>query len=150
MALIQGINLLVNMIKQLRADIVLLEDVFGDWQQKSTLGFENQVKIIFGTSADNRASLYLVGCISKLNKHKMHEFPYREYLVTLTVDCIDAVMRAIQAHSHIWNKVQLQTVLNALGTAHVTRGLPYYDNEEDEDKKKEQKKHIIGKNNGRD
>lgn len=151
-ALIRGIDLLVNMIEQLKVGMESLQNVFGEWQESSTLGYENQVKIIFGASADNKASLYLVNCLSKLNKHKMHEFPHREYMITLTIDCLDAILRAARAHDHIWNKAQLHTVMSALGSAQVVKGkaLAYIDYEDDEDKKKEQKKHIIGKNNGRD
>lgn len=136
------------MIKRLDKDRIDLETVFGDWQKNSTLGFESQVRVIWGTSADDKACEYLVDCLSELNSHKMCEFPYREYLIFLTDNCIDAVFRAIKAHSHIWNKAQLHTVLNALGSGHVVAGrsLPYYGEPETEEKeKKTQKRHIIGK-----
>ena len=148
-AIIQGITLLENMIKRLEKDRVDLETVFGDWQRDSTLGFESQVRVIWGTSADDKACEYLVDCLTELNSHKMCEFPLREYLITLTDNCIDAVFRAIKAHSHIWNKAQLHTVLNALGSGHVIAGrsLPYYGapEDEDEDEKEKKKSFVIGK-----
>lgn len=146
-ALVQGINLLTNMVGQLRADIGLLQGVMDGWQKDSTLGFKNQVQLIFGTSAHDKSCEYLVDCLNKLNDHKLYEFPHREYLIKLNSRCLSAIFRAIRAHSHIWNQAQLKTILNALGTAHVVKGrsLPYYDSGEEEGKKKEKqkKKYIL-------
>ncbi|HEC40456.1 hypothetical protein LCGC14_0957810 [marine sediment metagenome] len=141
-ALVQGINLLTNMVGQLRADITLLQGVMTGWKKDSTLDYKNQVQLIFGTSADDKSCEYLVDCLNRLNDHKLSEFPYREYLIKLNSRCLSAIFRAIRAHSHIWNQAQLKTILNALGTAHVVKGkaLPYYDSGEDEDQKKERKK----------
>lgn len=144
-ALIKGIDLLINMVKELRADIVSLQNIYTTWKKDSTLSFENQIQVIFGTSAGDKSSLYLVHCLDKLNREKMSEFPHREYLITLTLDCISAINRAVRDHSHIWNKVQLHTILEALGTGHVVKGkvLPYYDNEEEEKEKKKKKERYV-------
>ncbi len=141
-ALVQGINLLTNMVGQLRADITLLQSVMGGWEKEKPLILENQVQLIFGTSADDKPCKYLVDCLNKLNDHKLSEFPLREYLIKLNSRCLSAIFRAVRAHSHIWSKAQLQTILNALGTAHVVQGkaLPYHDSGEVEDQKKERKK----------
>ncbi len=141
-ALVQGINLLTNMIGQLRADISLLQGVMGEWQKDNTLGYKDQIQLIFGTSAHDKSCEYLVYRLNKLNDHKLSEFPHREYLIKLNSKCLSAITRAVKAHSHVWSKVQVQTILNALGTAHVVKGktLPYYDSGEDEDQKKERKK----------
>jgi len=130
------------MVKQLRADVVSLQTIYTTWQKDSTLSFENQIEVIFGTSAGDKSSLYLVHCLDKLNREKMSEFPHQEYLITLTLDCISAINRAVRDHSHIWNKAQLHTIMEALGTGHVVKGrvLPYYDSDEDEDEDEEKKK----------
>jgi len=130
------------MVKQLRADVVSIQTIYTTWQKNSTLSFENQVQVIFGTSAEDLTSKYLVHCINKLNDEKMSEFPHQEYLIRLTLDCISAINRAVQSHSHIWNKAQIKTIMEALGTGHVVKGrsLPYYDDDEDEDEEKKRKK----------
>ena len=144
-ALIQGINLLVNMIGQLRADIKLLQGVIGDWTLSDTFGYENQVQLIFGTSADDKSCGYLVYCLNNLNDEKLSEFPHKGYLIKLNSRCLSAILRAVKSHSHIWNKAQLQTILNALGTAHVVKGkaLPYYDPGEEEKKKEKKKERYV-------
>lgn len=146
-AIIQGINLLVNMIKQLRDDIKLLQGVIGDWTESDTFGYVNQVQLIFGTSADDKACGYLVDCLNNLNDHKLFEFPYREYLIKLNKRCLSSIFRAIKSHSHIWNQAQLQTILSALGTAHVVKAkaLPYIDlgDEEGEEEKKKKKTYFL-------
>ncbi|MFW9968758.1 MAG: hypothetical protein ACFFDF_01070 [Candidatus Odinarchaeota archaeon] len=149
-AQLQGINLLMNMIKQLRADLIALKGVYGDWQKDSTLSFENQVELIFGTSAGDKSPKFLVYCLDKLNREKMSEFPLREYIISLTIDSISAINRAVLEHNHIWNKAQLQTIMEALGSAHVIKGrsLPYYDDGEDEEanngkKEKKKKPYVI-------
>ena len=147
LALIEGIHLLVNMISQLNEDIISLQNIFGDWQKYNTLGLENQVQLIFKTSADDKPSKYLVHCLTELNKAKMGEFLIREYLLSKTIACIGAIHIAVQAHGHVFTVTQLKVITKALGTSHIakTKGLPYFDhgNGADEDEKKEKKKPYI-------
>ncbi|KKN04914.1 hypothetical protein LCGC14_1092540 [marine sediment metagenome] len=142
LALIEGIHLLVNMISQLNEDIISLQDIFSDWQKYNTLGLENQVQLIFKTSADDKPSKYLVHCLTELNKAKMGEFLIREYLLSKTVDCIGAIQLAVQAHGHIFTITQLKVITKALGTSHIakTKGLPYFDPGDREDGEKKEKK----------
>jgi len=141
-ALIQGINLLMNIIKRLQDDIIKLQGVFGEWNETSIISYENQVLLIFGTSANDKSCQYLVDCLSELNNHKLSEFPHKQYLLKLTTESLFAIMNAIKAHSHIWNRVQLQTLTSALGTSHVVKakGLPYY---EPDDKEDEEERYML-------
>ncbi|KKN17695.1 hypothetical protein LCGC14_0963280 [marine sediment metagenome] len=134
-ALIEGIHLLGNMMELIEKDLVILQTVFSDWQLHSTLSLENQVSLIFGTSADDKASRYLVYCINRLNAHKMYKYKHRGYLIMLTKDCLAAITRAIRAHTHIWNNIQSEALKAAFSSSHIikSKGLPYYEPEDDED-----------------
>lgn len=144
-AQIQGITLLQNILKQLENLELTLMTLSESWIENRILNIEQQVQLIFGVSANDVTSQYLVFCINKLNDHLISEFPHREYTLKLTKKAIHAMERAIQAHSHIWSTAQLQSVLTALGSAHVvrTKGSPYYYNIEQEDKKKEKKIEVL-------
>lgn len=148
-AQIHGINLLMNVIERLKSLEKNLMEIVVNWQETRTLGLVNQVQLIFGTSGDDLTSQYLVYRISLLNEHLMSEFPHKEYALKLTQKCLNAMYRAIQSHSHIWNEVQVKSILASLGSAYVirTKGLPYIDNidEEKEDnvKKKKEKPYVL-------
>ena len=143
-AQLQGINLLMNIIERLKILETNLMSVVVEWQETRTLGLESQVQLIFGTSADDLTSKYLVHRISMLNDHLLSEFPHKDYALKLTKKTLNAVFRAIQSHSHIWNKVQLQSLLMSLGSSYVvkSKNLPYIDYHDQEEKKKKKKEEI--------
>jgi len=141
-AQIQGINLLMNVIKRLKSLETKLMTIVNDWQRTRTLGLESQVQLIFGTSGEDLTSKYLVHRISMLNDHLLSEFPHRDYALKLTKKCLNAVFRAIQSNSHLWSKVQMQSILMSLGSGYAikSKGLPFIDriNKKDKKEKKEQ------------
>ena len=98
--------------------------------------------MINDTSADDIPSKYLVMRLNKLNDHLLSEFPDWDYAVILSIKALKALLRANRSHSHMWNQVQIQSVLLAMGSSHVvkTKSLPYFDYDDDDDKKKKKKK----------
>ncbi|MFX0023762.1 MAG: hypothetical protein ACFE9S_15655 [Candidatus Hermodarchaeota archaeon] len=123
-----GINLLENVIKQLQDLEIKLMEITDDFSKIGILSLEKQVQLVFGISADDKASRYLVYCLNMLNDHLTSEFPHREYALKLIRRCLGAVHRAVRSHSHIWNKAQLHAIITALGSAYVTKkkAFPYY------------------------
>lgn len=144
-AQLQGINLLMNAIERLKILETTLMQIVVNWQKAKVLVLASQVQLVFGTSADDLTSEYLVYRIGKLNDHLMSEFPHKEYALRLTQKCLYAVLKAIKAHSHLWNKVQLQSILTSLGSSYAikARGLPYVDTSDEKKEKDKKKKEIV-------
>ncbi|KKK63343.1 hypothetical protein LCGC14_2995250 [marine sediment metagenome] len=144
-ALIQGITLLENAIKRLEVQDTKLETISDEWVKKIVPTIKSQVQMIISTSADDVASKFLVEKLSVLNDHVLSEFPYLPYVNRLVREVFDAMLRAIQARSHIWNKVQLRSILTALGSSHVvkTKGLPLYDYEKEDKEDKKKKVNVL-------
>ncbi|KKM62094.1 hypothetical protein LCGC14_1525130 [marine sediment metagenome] len=144
-ALIQGITLLENAIKRLEIQDVKLETISDKWVKNIVPTIKTQVQMIISTSADDIASKFLVKKLNKLNDHVLSEFPYLPYVKRLVKEVFDAMLRAIQARSHIWSNAQLQSILTALGSSHVvkTKRLPLYDYEKEEKKEKKNKLNVL-------
>lgn len=146
-ALIQGITLLENVLKSLLIQEEKMEVISNEWIKDTCPVIKNQIKLINNTSADDIASKFLVKKLNKLNDHLLSEFPYLQYALRLSREALHAMQRAYQAHSHIWNQVQLHSILTAMGSSHIvkTKALPFYDYEEkeEEEEKEKKKRHAI-------
>jgi len=144
-ALIRGITLLENILIGLEEQETKLETISNAWIVAKRPIISNQIKMINSTSADDIASKFLVRKLNKLNDHLLSEFPYIPYAIRLSREALHAMQRALQAHSHIWNQAQLQTILSAMGASTVvkTKGLPYYDYEDEEEKKEKKERRAI-------
>lgn len=146
LALIRGITLLENIFERLDAQEERLTVISAKWIENNAPIISNQIQMIRDTSADDIASRYLVMRLNKLNDHLLSEFPDWDYAVILSIKALKALLRANRSHSHIWNQVQIESVLLAMGSSHVvkTKGLPYFDYEDvDEEKKKKKKTKVL-------
>ena len=149
-ALIRGITLLENVLERLDVQEERLTIISAEWIKNKAPIIRNQIRMIKDTSADNVASKYFVMRLNKLNEHLLSEFPDWEYAVILSIRALSALLRAIRAGSHTWNRVQIQSILEGMGSSHVvkTKKLPYFgyeddDDDEEKEKKKEKKTKVL-------
>ncbi|MFW9971272.1 MAG: hypothetical protein ACFFDF_13850 [Candidatus Odinarchaeota archaeon] len=145
LALIRSITLLENVIKRLDSETTKIETVVNDWEKSGSLELRNKIKILVGTSADRPACRFLVYCMNKLDKHLRSEFPQTDYIKMLVDDCLWALDNAIVGHSHIWNTVQIHSILSGLGSASIekTKGLPFYDVDDKKEKRRKRQKQPL-------
>ncbi len=147
--LIQGINLLTNMVKQIKDERKTLKQIHTIWITSGFLSFGDQMEFIWGTAADKATNYYLAYCINELNAYMMSKYPrHRGLMRNLTSDILSAVNLAVHANAHIWTQVQLESIQAAFMSSRVAKSTPFYelpDKQEEEEKKK--KRYIIGKNN---
>lgn len=140
-ALIQGINLLVNMVEQTKRDKVDIKDIYPKWVQSGILDLGDQIEAISGTAADGLRCRYLAFCINQLNAYMMSKYPNHVGLIRkLTNDILEALNMAIMGNAHIWTKAKLQSILAAFGSARVGKPTPYYTPEEKEEEEEKEKK----------
>lgn len=144
-ALIQGINLLVNMVNQLKEDKISLQKIHAVWIETNVLSFSNQIELIFGTAADGVRCRYMVHCINQLNGYMMSKYPNHKGLIrSLTKDVLDSINMAIMGNAHIWSKTQLNSITAAFMTGRVAKTTPYYPSkDEEEDEMLEHKKQKV-------
>ena len=142
LALIQGITLLENAIKRLDSQDAKLATISSNWVKSFVPAISSQVQLIISVSTNDIASKFLVMKLNKLNDHLLSEFKYRPYALRLSREALHAMMRALQARSHIWDQAQLHTIIESLGYSHAvkTKGLPYYDYEKKEEEEENKKK----------
>lgn len=142
-ALIQGINLLVNMVEQIKIDKSTLQEIHDTWIDSGILRFRDQIDLIFGTASDSIKCRYMVYCINLLNDYMMSKYPnHRGLIMSLTSDVLSSINMAIFGSAHIWSKAQLDSIRAAFMSSHVAKSIPYYEppEKEDEDKKREKRK----------
>ena len=143
-ALIQGINLLTNMVTQIRNDKSTLQDIYTNWTNSGILQFRDQIDLIFGTAADYIKCRYMVFCINQLNSYMMSKYPNHRYLISLlTTDILNSVNMAVLGNAHIWSNAQLESIQAAFMSSRVAKSIPYYEppeEEKEEDEKKEKRK----------
>lgn len=146
-ALIEGINLLVNMVEQSRDDKESLKEIHGHWIEFRQLSFADQIDLIYGTGSDKIRCRYMVYCINQLNGYMMSEYPdHVGYIRMLIKDVLDSINMAIFGDVHIWKSVQIESIKAAFRSGRVAKARPYFEPKELEEKeKKKQKKYIIGK-----
>jgi len=143
-ALIQGINLLVNMVDQIKDEKTSLKMIYVDWIDSGFLNFGSQIDFISGTAADNLTSKYLAYCINELNSYIMSKYPnHRGLLRSLTTDILNAINMAIQANAHIWTQAQLQSIQAAFMSGRVAKASPYYKPLEEDEKEKKKKRKVL-------
>ncbi len=139
-ALIQGINLLVNMVDRTRTDIGNIKEIYPSWVQSGVLALGDQIEIIFGTSADKLRCRYLAYCINQLNAYMMSKYPNNTGLIRkLTKDVLEAINMAVFAHAHIWSNAKLQSILAAFQSGRVGKVSPYYLPEKEDEEEKVKK-----------
>ena len=135
-ALIQGINLLVNMVKQIKEDKLTLQDVHDVWIESGMLSFSDQIELIWGTAADGLRCRYLAHCINQLNSYMMSKYPnHRGLIRLLTTDILNAINMAVYGNAHIWSKAQLRSIDAAFMSGRVAKTTPFYEPLEDDEKK---------------
>lgn len=143
-ALIQGINLLVNMVEQVKIGKADLKDIYPIWINSGILSFGAQIELIFGTAADELRCRYLSHCLNELNTYMLSKYPKHIRLIKkLTSNILEAINMAVTEHAHIWSKAQIQAIQTAFSSGRVAK--TYYispkEVEEDEEKKKKKRKY---------
>jgi len=144
-ALIQGITLLENVFERLDNTKISLKNLSVEWIKTIFPAINDQLQILMSVPADKIASKYLTDRFNDLNAHLLSENPHEKYARKLVRYCLAALFRTAHSHSHIWDEVQRESILEALGTSHVvrTKGLPYYDSGEEEEKEKKKERRAI-------
>jgi len=143
-ALIQGINLLVNMVDQIKNEKTSLKLIYSSWIDSGFLSFANQIDFISGTAGDNKTSKYLAYCINQLNSYIMSKYPnHRGLASSLTTDILNAINMAIQANAHIWTQAQLQAIQAAFKSGRVAKPSPYFEPPEDDEEEKVKKRKVL-------
>jgi len=140
-ALIQGINLLVNMVKTIKEDKSSLQEVHQTWVKSGMLSFADQIELIWGTAADGIRCRYMAHCINEFNSYMMSKYPnHRGLMRSLTKDILNAINMAVYGNAHIWSKTQLQSIEAAFMSGRVAKSTPYYE-PPPEDEEEKSKKH---------
>lgn len=124
--LIEGINLLVNMVDTIQEEKNTLKQIHDAWIETGFLNFADQIEVIWGTAADYKTSRYLAHCINELNSYIMSKYPnHRGLMRNMTVDILNALNMAVHANAHIWSQAQLQSIQAAFMSGHVAKTTPY-------------------------
>lgn len=127
-ALINGINLLVNMVEQTKDDKITLKQIHTKWIETGVLSFGDQIELIWGTAADGIRCRYMAHCINELNSYLLSEYPnHRGLIRSLTKDVLNAINMAIMGNAHIWSMAQLESIKAAFKSGQVSKAKPYYD-----------------------
>ena len=143
-ALIQGINLLVNMVKEVRKDKVTLQEVHAIWIESGVLSFADQIDLIWGTAADGIRCRYLAITINELNSYMLSEYPnHRGLIRSLTKDVLNAINMAIYGNAHIWSSAQLKSIEAAFMSGRVAKTSPFYEPLEEDDEIEEKEKQKV-------
>jgi len=145
-ALIQGINLLVNMVDRIKEEKISLKEIHEAWIESGMLSFGNQIELIFGTAADRIRCRYMAFCINEFNSYMMSKYPkHRGLMRNLTKDILNSINMAVFGNAHIWSKAQLQSIEAAFMSGRVAKSTPYYEPppEEEEEEGKKNKKHKV-------
>ena len=138
-ALIQGINLLVNMVSEIKEDKVTLKDVHDAWLESGVLSFGDQIELIWGTAADGMRCRYLAFTINEFNTYTMSKYPNHIGLLRgLSKDILNAINMAIYGNAHIWSRTQLKSIEAAFMSGRVAKTSPYYVPPEDEGEEEEE------------
>lgn len=127
-ALINGINLLVNMVEQTKDDKITLKQIHASWIETGMLSFADQIELIWGTAADGLRCRYMAFCINQLNSYMMSEYPnHIGYIRSLSMDVLNSINMAIFGNAHIWSMVQLESIKAAFKSGQVAKPTPYRD-----------------------
>lgn len=153
-ALIQGINLLVNMVDTIKDERKTLKQIHTNWINSGFLSFGDQMELIFQTAADNATNKYLAYCINELNSYMMSKYPrHRGLMRNLTTDILNSINMAVHASAHIFKRTQLESIQAAFMSGRVAKTTPFYlpspEEEEEEKEKKKKKRYVIGMKNDR-
>lgn len=141
-ALIEGINMLVNMVERTKEDKESLKKIHENWAKFNVLSFSDQIDLIYGTSTDEIKCRYMVYCINKLNGYMMSEFPNHVGRIKMLIkDVLDSINMAIMGDAHIWKKVQVDAIRAAFRSGRVAKSRPYYESKRLEDEEEEYKKY---------
>ena len=144
-ALIQGINLLVNMVATIKEEKVSLQDIHELWVESGMLSFGDQIELIWGTAADGIRCRYMTFCINEFNSYMMSKYPrHRDLMRSLTKDILNAINMAVFGNAHIWSKTQLQAIEAAFTSGRMAKSTPYYEPlPEDEEEKNKKHKSLV-------
>lgn len=142
-ALIQGINLLVNMVREVKEDKTSLKTIHDFWIESGILSFSDQIELIFGTAADGLRCRYMAHCINEMNGYMMSKYPNHKGLIRLlTTDILNAINMAVYGNAHIWSKTQLISINAAFMSGRVAKTTPFYEPEDDEEDKYVERKTL--------
>ena len=140
-ALIEGINLLVNMVEQSRDDKESLKKIHEHWIEFRQLSFADQIDLIYGTGSDKIRCRYMVYCINQLNGYMMSEYPdHAGYIRILIKDVLDSINMAIFGDVHIWKSVQIESIKAAFRSGRVAKPTPFFEPPPDDDKIEDKRK----------
>ena len=135
-ALIEGINMLVNMVNQTKDDKITLKEIHITWIESGVLSFGDQIELIWGTASDGIRCRYMTFCINQLNSYMMSKYPnHIGYIRSLIKDILNAINMAIFGNAHIWSTVQLESIKAAFRSGRMAKARPYYEPPEEEDEK---------------
>ena len=141
-ALIEGINLLVNMVERTGDDKEELKKIHGHWIEFNKLSFPDQIDLIYGTGRDKIRCRYMVYCINQLNGYMMSEYPdHKGYIRMLVKDVLDGINMAIFGDVHIWKSVQVESIKAAFRSGRVAKARPYFEPKELEEKEQKELEH---------
>lgn len=139
-ALIEGISLLKNVFERLDKDKASIRELSAEWITTIYPAINDQMQIIMSTSADNITSKYLADRLIDLNDHLLSDNPHERYARRLARYALHAMVRCAQSHSNIWNEVQIQSIITALGSSYAVKQKRFTDYEDEEEEKKKKKK----------
>lgn len=143
-ALIQGINLLVNMVEGIKEDKTTLKDIHSFWMESGLLSFGDQIELIWGTAADGIRCRYLAHTINQLNSYMMSKYPNHVGLMrSLSTDILNAINMAIYGNAHIWSKTQLNSINAAFMSGRIAKTTPYYEPQEEDDEEKKYERRSL-------
>ena len=145
-ALIEAINLLVNMVDRIKDDRIVLKEIPVSWINSGMLSFGDQMELIWGTAADGMRCRNLAFRINLLNgylitrkRNKLH----RGLVSMYTKDILDAINMAVMGSAHIWTQTQLRSIEAAFKSSRVSKARPFYEPKELEDKEDKKSKRKV-------
>jgi hypothetical protein len=113
---VQGINLILNVMKQLEKLKKELEGISGGWQRFGVFDQTSQLKLIVGTAADKIANEYLVKKLNELNGELDWKFPHKGIIMRKTQEALNAGRIALSRHFQKWESAKIGLVTKSLGS----------------------------------
>ena len=136
---VQGINLILNVMKELKKLKRELEGVGMQWKSFGIFNQVSQIKLIVGTTGNRLANDFLVKKLNELNHELSWKFPHKGYIMRKTQESLDAARIALSKHFQSWERAKFDMLIKAMGSqtildepnAYPTKLLSYGKDEEE-------------------
>lgn len=113
---VSGINLILNVMKQLEELKTELETVGKGWRRFGVFNQVSQLKLIVGTAGDPISNAYLVKKLNELNSELDWKFPHQGIIMRKTQEALNASRIALSRHFQKWEMAKINLIIKSLGS----------------------------------